>query len=104
MVKFTPKKYWKCTLEELFEENHKVKLEIDRFKKKYGSKRIGQMTLLQQCLYKKYNFYVPLKYANGDDHEFWKLLKAVLKGVSMRSRISERRKNGDINKHNSELL
>ena len=91
MTKFTEKKYSKCTLEELFEENHKVKIELDKFRKKYGTKRLGQFKLLQKCLYKKYGFFVPLKYNEGKEHEFWRLLKVIIKGVAIQSRIGERR-------------
>lgn len=98
MPKFTAKKYSQCSLEELYEENHKVKIEIDKFRKKYGSKRLGQMKLLQRCLYKKYGFFVPLIYSHGKEHEFWRLLKVIIKGVSIQSRIGERKRNEDSGK------
>ena len=94
MAKFIGKKYGQCTLEELFEENHKVKIEIDKFRKKYGTKRLGQFKLLQKCLYKKYGIFVPLKYKEGKVHEFWKMLKVIIKGIAVQARISERKKNG----------
>ena len=74
-----------------------MKVEIDKFRKKYGSKRVGQMKLLQKCLYKKYGFFVPLTYKEGKDHEFLRLLKLIIKGVSIQSRIGERRGNNDDN-------
>lgn len=92
MTKFTSKKYGKCTLEELYEENHLVRVELDKFRKKYGSKRLGHFKLLQKCLYKKYKIFVPLRYKEGKDHEFWKMIKVMMKGVSAQARISERKR------------
>ena len=49
------------------------------------------MKLLQRCLYKKYGFFVPLTYSQGKEHEFWRLLKVIIKGVAIQSRIGERK-------------
>ena len=104
MTKFTGKKYGKCSIEELFEENHRVRLELDKFRKKCGTKRLGQFKLLQKYLYKKYGIFIPLRYKEGKDHEFWKMLKVIIKGIAVQARISERKKNGDIKQYYSKLL
>ena len=104
MAEFPGKKYGQCSIEELFEENHKVRVELDKFRKKYGTKRLGQLKLLQKCLYKKYYVFVPLTYKGGKDHEFWKMLKVILKGVAVQSRISERKKNGGAEWQEKEIM
>lgn len=84
-------------LEELYKLNHEAKKKIDKFRKKYSTKRAGMLHLLHWTLYKKYKVFVPLKYKNGKDHEFWQLVKAVLTAVDITARITERKggkKNG----------